>query len=122
MKMFSVTLSLAALAISALPASAHHSGAMFDRSKTVSRTGVVKEYIYSNPHTWLNITVDEGGRQVIWGVEGSPPARMRGWGMTPSNIKPGDKVTVRMHPLRDGRPGGSMIDLVLPDGKLLSTQ
>ena len=54
----------------AIPAIAHHSGAMFDRSKTVTLEGVVKEYKYAAPHTWIQVVIQQGGAPVTWAVEG----------------------------------------------------
>jgi hypothetical protein len=96
-------------------ASAHHSGAMFDREKVVTLQGVVKSYAYTQPHSWVDILVvpPGGGDPVDWGVEcGAPPA-MRQQGITPSVLKAGDKVIARIHPLKDGRPGGSFIDFTV---------
>jgi hypothetical protein len=96
-------------------ASAHHSGAMFDRAKTVVLEGVVKSYAYTMPHSWVDLEVSPpgGGPAVDWGVEcGTPPA-MRNQGLTPSVLKAGDKIVARIHPLKDGRPGGSFIDITV---------
>jgi len=106
----------------AAPASAHHSGAMFDRSKTVVLKGVIKEYQFTNPHSWIEVMVTDKGKTTQWGIEGESPRPMRRLGLVPSVLKPGDKVTVRAHPLRDGRPGGSFIDIVLADGRTISAQ
>lgn len=113
---------VAALALAAAPAFAHHSGAMFDRSKVVTLHGTVKAFMFANPHSWIRLMVLEGsGPAVEWDVEGAATVRMTAWGITPQSVKAGDKVTVRMHPLRDGRRGGSLIDVTLADGRLLKT-
>lgn len=99
---------------------AHHSGAMFDRAKTVTLQGTIKEYQYENPHSWLIVNVPgQDGREVVWSLETDAPSNVKRFGLTPSNLKAGDKVTVRAHPLRDGRPGGSFVDVTLPDGRVL---
>ena len=105
----------AGLSLLAAGASAHHSGAMFERSKTLVLEGVVKSYAYTMPHSWVDLIVTPagGGEPVSWGIEcGTPPA-MRGQGLTPSVLKPGDKIVARIHPLKDGRPGGSFIDITV---------
>jgi hypothetical protein len=105
----------------ATSASAHHSGAMFDRTKEITLTGTVKEVQWTNPHAWLEVMVpDQTGKPVQWGIEfgGGPQALIR-IGFTRSNVKAGDKVTVLAHPLRDGRPGGSFMSVTLADGKVL---
>ena len=105
----------AGLSLLAGGASAHHSGAMFERAKTVVLEGVVKSYAYTMPHSWVDLIVTPagGGEPVSWGIEcGTPPA-MRGQGLTPTTLKSGDRITARIHPLTDGRPGGSFIDITV---------
>jgi hypothetical protein len=105
-----------------IPAWAHHSGAMFDRSKTVQLQGTVKEFIYSNPHCWIRLYVtNPQGEVQLWEVEGSPPVRFAKWGVTPEVLKAGDKVTVNMHPIRDGRNAGSFVSIKLANGKFLDS-
>jgi len=101
------------------PAAAHHSGAMFDRSKTVTLEGVVKEYQYTAPHTWIQIVIQQGGAPVTWAIEGGNPLRMRAANLGPDMIKFGDRVTIRAHPLRDGRRGASFIDIKLANGQVI---
>jgi hypothetical protein len=113
-------LAAASLLVVGLPAAAHHSGAMFDRAQTVTLKGTVKEYQYTNPHSWIELMVTADGKTTQWGVECEGPGVMRRLGLTPSVLKPGDAVTLRAHPLRDGRPGGSFVDIVLPDGKTIA--
>ena len=113
---------LAALALSPSTALAHHSGAMFDRTKTVTIVGEIKKFDYVNPHAWLDITApDASGKTAEWSVEMSAPIGLKKVGLTPSNLKVGDKITVHAHPLRDGRPGGSFIDVQLADGRVISS-
>ena len=97
---------------------AHHSGAMFDRSKTIVLEGVVKEYKFAAPHSWISVIAiaDGKGEKERWDIEGATAGRMKAQGVTPDKLKPGDKVTIRMHPLRDGRKAGSLIDITLADG------
>jgi hypothetical protein len=109
----------AGLALVAGAADAHHSAAMFDRAKVVVLKGTVKSYAYTQPHSWIDIIVapEGGGEPVTWGVEcGAPPA-MRGQSLTPSVLKAGDKAVIRIHPLKDGRPAGSFIDVAV-NGKV----
>lgn len=107
--------------VAATTAIAHHSGAMFDRAKTVTLVGTVKEYQFRNPHVWIEMLVPgKDGKDVQWSIEGEGPSGMARMGLSPKTLKTGDKVTVHAHPLRDGRNGGSFIDLKLPDGKVIS--
>ena len=97
--------------------SAHHSGAMFDRAKEVTLTGVVKDWQWTNPHTWLQLVVqNEKGEPTEWSIEGQSPQVHRGRGWTRTVFKPGDKVTVKVHPLRDGALGGSIMSVTAADG------
>lgn len=109
---------------SSAPVLAHHSGAMFDRTKTVELSGTIKQYQFANPHVWIEVVVPgTKGRNVApvqWSIEGEGPAIMARMGLGPSVLKAGDKVTIKAHPLRDGRPGGSFISITLPNGKVIT--
>src|SRR5205814_7400275 len=118
MRLPALCLTIAAASAMAAPAAAHHSFAMFDADKTVTMKGTVKELEWTNPHSWLRImVVDQAGKTVQWGLEMGPPARQiqRGW--KPDSLKPGDSVTVNIHPLRDGSRGGQLVTATLPDGR-----
>ena len=109
---------LAAAAFSA-PAGAHHSFAMFDANKNVTLQGTVKEFEWTNPHSWLRVNVadEKTGKTVLWALEMSSPARLTTMGMHADTVKPGDKVSVTFHPMRDGTRGGQFIQAELPGGK-----
>jgi hypothetical protein len=116
-------LALAAIGTAALagPAFAHHSFAMFDAQKTVTLNGTVKEFEWTNPHSWIRVMVeDSGGTARQWAIEMNSPAQnaQRGW--RSDTLKPGDKVTLTIHPLRDGARGGQFIGVVLAGGQTLS--
>lgn len=99
---------------------AHHSGAMFDQARTVTLTGTIKEYQFTNPHVWIEVMVpDAKGKPVQWSIEGEGPQLMARIGLKPKALRAGDKVTLKAHPLRDGRPGGSFITLTLADGRVI---
>jgi hypothetical protein len=114
-------LALAGSALMLGSALAHHSFAMFDRTKKVSVTGTVRTFEWSNPHVWLWInSVNGKGEQEVWGFEGAAPgemARLRGW--TRNTFVKGDKVIVEAAPLKDGRTGGSMGKVTRPDGTVI---
>ena len=102
---------------------AHHSGAMFDRSKTVTLTGTVKEFQYTNPHSWLQVLVTGAdGKAVEWGFESEGPSTLMRAGIQAGSFKPGDKVTVLASPMRDGRPAGALISVTMADGKVYRTR
>src|SRR5262245_46851889 len=101
-------------------ASAHHSFAMFDQTQQVTLTGSVTAFEWTNPHAYIEIDVPEekGTGVKHYSVElGSPSILMQsGWKYR--DIKHGDKVTVKINPLRDGKPGGLLIQATLPDGRV----
>ena len=115
------TASLAAIALSAFmaPAMAHHSFAMFDATKTITLQGTVKEFEWTNPHAWMRIVVADAstGQPVDWAFEmGSPGQLGSRFGMKPDSVRPGDKVTIRAHPMKDGTYGGQYLSATLADG------
>lgn len=99
-------------------AHAHHSGAMFDRSREVVLTGTVKSWQWSNPHTWLVLlTKPDQGVPVEWNLEGQSPGVFRGKGWSRDMINVGDKVTVRISPMKDGTNGGSIVSVTTASGQ-----
>jgi Cu/Ag efflux protein CusF len=100
-------------------AQAHHSTAMFDFSKQVEITGTVKDFEWTNPHTWTNVTVEGGKTAGVYGLEGMSPNYLSRNGWTKRTLKQGDKVTFEVHPLKDGRKGGFMVSAKLADGTVL---
>lgn len=121
MKLRNLGFAAAALGLLAGPALAHHSFGMFAIDKVVTVTGTVKEYKYRMPHVWLYVVTPSktGGAPEEWGFEAHSPNLVARKGWKPSTFKPGDKITLRMHPMRDGSRAGSVIDVTLPDGKVL---
>ena len=111
---------VAALA-AASPALAHHSFAMFDDQNPKVFTGTVKELEWVNPHSWLRIMVmdEKTGQPVQWALELGSPAQQERIGWQKDSVKAGDKVTVTIHPLKDGARGGGLISATLPNGQTL---
>ena len=103
------------------PALAHHSPAAFEAQKTVSLRGVVKEFRWQNPHTWIEVTVkDPSGKDVLWAVELTSPTYLIRAGWKSNTIKPGDEVTVVGRPLKSGEAGSAIfVSLTLADGRTL---
>jgi hypothetical protein len=119
MKRPALYFAISAVCAAAAPAWAHHSFAMFDADKTVTMTGTVKEFEWTNPHSWLRIMVVDQttGQPVQWLLEMGSPAQQARFGMTADSLRPGDKVTVTMHPLKDGSRGGGLLTATLANGK-----
>ena len=112
----------AALSLIAGPVVAHHSFAMFDPEKTITVSGVVKEFEWTNPHVWLHVmAADTSGKAVEWSFEMQATAQASSGGWRPDTVKPGDKVMVEFHPLRDGSRGGELLAAVVPDGRRLGS-
>ena len=102
----------------AVPALAHHSGTMFEETKIVTLEGVVKEFQYTNPHSWLLVDVTGAdGKVVTWGFEAEGPTTLMMMQIRRSDFTPGTKLTITGHPMKDGRPAASWVKAVRSDGK-----
>jgi hypothetical protein len=104
----------------AVPVLAHHSGAGVDRTKTTTVKGVVKEFRWTNPHSWIDLeVVNEKGVRNLWSIEMNPPPYLIRSGWRASTLKAGDEVSVTLNPLRNGDPGGIFVSVTLGDGRVL---
>ncbi len=105
--------------VGAHTAGAHHSFAMFDTANPVTISGVVTEFEWTNPHSYIEVDVAEDGAVKHWTIElGSTSILQRGgWKFT--TIRKGDKITAVLGPLRSGEPGGLLVRVTLPDGRVL---
>jgi hypothetical protein len=102
------------------PLAAHHGSAAFDTGKRVTLKGTVKEWVYSNPHCLLSLDVtSEDGHMVQWIAEGQAPNVIFPVGYRKDSFKAGDQVSVTVEPVKNGRPMGRIIQVVLADGKTL---
>jgi Family of unknown function (DUF6152) len=98
------------------PTLAHHSGAMFDDKLSVTLTGTVKQFQWTNPHCWIQVVVPNNSGPVEWSVEmGSPSQLFRG-GWRPTSVHVGDKIVVVVHPMRDGTKGGLFVSATHENG------
>ncbi|MBO9669866.1 MAG: hypothetical protein J7485_05060 [Sphingobium sp.] len=117
---FPIACALAALAGQGF---AHHSFAMFDMKKDATMSGVVTEFRWTNPHSWMHLDVtDQDGAKVNWALEMTSPNNLVLSGWRRSSLKPGDKVTVTYHPLLNGKSGGSLVKVVLADNRTLENK
>ena len=113
-----IFLAVCAAALVASPALAHHSGTMFDEEKTVTLEGVVKEFQYTNPHSWLLVDVrDKDGKVTTWGFEAEGPSTLQRAGIRPSEFPVGTRVTMTGRPMKDGRPAAIWELAVRADGR-----
>jgi Family of unknown function (DUF6152) len=100
---------------------AHHSYAMFDLSKTVTLQGTIRDFQWTNPHSWIWIDVPGAdGAQEQWGIEGMSPNFLARRGWSKRTLQPGDKVSVVIHPLKGAEHGGSFLSVTLPDGTVMN--
>jgi hypothetical protein len=97
---------------------AHHSGAMFDHSKTMALTGTVRLFQWTNPHCYIQLLVkNDKGVEEEWSVEMASPMHLMGQGWGKRTIKSGDQISVTIHPLRNGDKGGEIDTAKTADGK-----
>jgi hypothetical protein len=109
-----------AVTMFALPALAHHSFAMFDASKTTTLQGTVKEFHWTNPHSWIFLMVESPeGPPKQWAIELGSPGGLARRGWVPKTLTPGMNVKMIIRPLKDGTAGGQFLSVTLPDGTQL---
>lgn len=112
--------SLLLAALGAAPAAlAHHSFAMFDRTKQIDLNGSVKDFQWTNPHVFIEVVVKGDKGPEVWAIEGASPNMLLRQGWRPDSMKPGDQVSLVVNPLRNGQKGGNFVYARLPNGKTL---
>lgn len=116
-------LAAAALVASAPPSvDAHHSMAMFDQTSEVVVEGTVRQFQWSNPHAYIQLVVEnEAGNPVEWSLELGSPVYLYARGWRPRTLRPGSEVRVRINPLRNGSPGGAVLDVTDMDGNAVGS-
>jgi hypothetical protein len=103
--------------LAAYPAAAHHSGAAFDDHQVIELNGKVKEFQWTNPHTWIQLYVqNEKGETVEWSIEAGGPNSLSRRGWRPTTFPAGAEVTMKVHPMRNGQPAGSFVGAKFADG------
>ena len=121
------SLAAAAIAACALPAGAHHSTAAFDTARVVKIEGTITQFRWINPHASIKIDgVSQGDDpDGLWTVEMTAPNVLINQGWTRTALKPGDKVTMFVNPLRnavelnDGSSGSLYVGVILANGEKL---
>ncbi len=118
MKRVTVALTVSVFGLGVGPSWGHHSPTMFDHDKEVTFEGVVKEFQYTNPHSWLLVDVtNDDGSVTTWGFEAEGPTRLRLAGIRKADLPPGTKLTITGNPMKDGRPGAAWITATTEDGR-----
>jgi hypothetical protein len=108
---------LVALYLAVTPAIAHHSFAMFDRQKPLVLEGQVLQFQWTNPHVWIEMSVPDGhGGAAKWSVECTSVNMLRRQGWNHTTLGRGDRVKLRLYPLRDGSRGGQLATLLEING------
>jgi hypothetical protein len=109
------------IAVAAGVVSAHHSLAAFDTSAEKTISGTVKQFDWTNPHTWIWVDVaNQKGSVDTYGFEGMSPNYLARRGWTKTSVKPGDTITVTYRPMRNGSNGGMFMTGKLSTGQVLS--
>ncbi len=96
---------------------AHHSMNGFDRAKTITITGTVKQFKWANPHSWVEVeVVNDKGVAEIWNLEMTAPGILARAGWKSTMLKAGDKLTFGVHPMVNGDIGGQFVSVTFADG------
>src|SRR5262245_6635390 len=97
---------------------AHHSPVMFDQSQPLTLTGTVRQFQWTNPHSYVQLVVKNAdGQDVEWNVEMAAPTYLYNLGWRPGTLKSGDTVILTVAPLRKGGNGGLLLKATTADGK-----
>jgi len=100
---------------------AHHGNAAYDTEKKITVKGTVTEWFWANPHCVLQFDArDENGQPVHWSTETENPTTMSHSGWSKSSFKPGDEITMTMITVKNGKPIGRIVEVVLPNGQKLA--
>lgn len=110
-----------AVLLATTPALAHHSNSAFDPESVVVLKGTVTQWLWTNPHVWIFLSVDDGeGGKTEWEIEGRPPGVLARSGWSRTIFKVGDTITVDFSPAKDGSYSGLATRVTLADGTVLS--
>jgi hypothetical protein len=109
-----------AISIVSMPLFAHHGNAVYDDTRSITLKGTVTQWVWANPHCILHLDVtDDSGQVVSWIVETENPTSMFNIGWTKTSFKSGDQVTVTALQVKNGKPIGRIVDVLLPSGQKL---
>lgn len=122
-KVFSVFSALLLSLLLGQPALSHHSNAMFDLERVIEFSGTIKEFQFTNPHTWVQVVADQSVESssalAEWSLEWGSPNNLGRNGIRPSSLPAGEKIQVRTNPMKDGSPGGLFVGARLSDGTVV---
>ena len=101
------TILTAGLLMMCMQLSAHHGTGTYDSTKSVTLSGTVTEFAFTNPHAALYFDVkDEKGKVVNWAIEMNSPGVLARAGWTKKMFKYGDQITITVRPSKAGTPVG----------------
>ena len=110
---------IVAAALLQAPLFAHHSFAMYDQNKTVTVTGVVKQYVPQANHAEFHLVLiaadrkgfemGKDGKPLEFMVEMAGTAQLERQGVTAKTFPVGTVISVKVNPLRDGGPVGARV-------------
>lgn len=112
---------LGGAALLSVPAASHHSFAMFNQREIMTLEGTVTQFQWTNPHAFIELQVRQGSANRSWSIELNSPNNLTRQGWRRNSLRSGDRVTLRMNPLRDGATGGLFLDLRKADGTVLDS-
>lgn len=119
-RVLSCTVLTVVATLTASSALAHHSFAMFDQSKVVTIQGVVRDFRWTNPHVFIQVVAkNDSGGEDEWSIEMTSPEHLVRTGWKPGTLKPGDRVTLNIHPMINGVKGGQYLNGTGPNGPLI---
>ena len=121
LKRFALPLAAAVMAAALSSASADISFVMYDKQKEMTLTGTVKKFENVNPHAQIVLAVPDRktGKTVDWLIQTESPIILEKQGIDDSSLSEGEKITAKVHPLKDGKPGASLIELKTADGMVM---
>jgi hypothetical protein len=100
---------------------AHHSFAMFNQRQIMTIEGTVAEFQWTNPHAFIELEERQGNSTRRWSIELNSPNNLTRLGWRRNSLRSGERITLRMNPLRNGAPGGLFLDLRRADGTVLDS-
>jgi hypothetical protein len=103
------------------PVEAHHSFAMFNQREIMTLEGTVREFQWTNPHAFIEMEVRRGNVTRNYSIELNSPNNLTRQGWRRNSLHSGERITLRMNPLRNGEPGGLFLDLRKADGTVLDS-
>src|SRR5215207_8639386 len=119
-KRLMIVVGVAVALLTCVPLRAHHSGSTLFSETTTTLKGVVKNWVWSNPHCLLTVeAAGANGQAAQWVIELQAPNSIYPGGYRRTTFKPGDAVTLVVHPVKNGRPYGRIVSSVLADGREL---